>query len=95
MVTGIVEVGLVVVQVMVVEKMNYVVDFAEIVDKEKIVEDMVVGMTVGRVVGMVFGRVVGMVVGRVVGRFFSHKHILANLENVGFDFAEEGNPAKA
>ena len=53
--------------------------FAEIVDKEKIVEDMVVGMTMGR----------------VVGRFDSHKHVLANLEKVGFDFAEEAKFAKA
>ena len=44
MVSGFVKVGLVVVQVLVVEKMNFVVDFTGIVDKEKIVEDMVVGM---------------------------------------------------
>ena len=99
MVIGVVEVGLIMVQVMVVEKMNFVVDFAGIVDKEKIVEDMVVGMNVGRVVDMVVGmnvgRVFDMVVGRVVGRFDSHKHVLANLEKVGFGYVEEARSAKA
>ena len=72
MVIGIVEVGLVVEQVMVVEKMNFVVDFAGIVDKETITEDMVVGMTVGRDVGMVVGMDVGII--------DFHNNILSNLE---------------
>ena len=78
MVVGVVEVGLVVVQVMVVEEMNFVVDFAG-TNKEKIVEDMVVGMTVGRVVGM----------------FAFHNNILSNLEIFCFYFSEESKFSEA
>ena len=78
---GVVVVGLVVVQVVIIENMNFVVDSAGIVDKEK--------------VGMVVGRVVGRAVGRAVGMDDLHEHILANLEEVGFGFAEEAKLAKA
>ena len=46
MVVGVVVIGLVVVQVVITENMNFVVDYAGIVDKEKVgmVVDMVVGM---------------------------------------------------
>ena len=74
MVTGVAEV-----QVIVIEKMNFVVDFAGIVDKETITEDMVVGMTVGRVVGM----------------FAFHNNILSNLEIFCFYFSEESKFSKA
>ena len=90
-VARVMEMGLVLQQVMVFEKMDFVVDFAEIVDKEKIVEDMVVGMTVGRVVGMD----VSMAMGRAIGMFDSHKHILSNLEKVSFGFAKESKSTKA
>jgi hypothetical protein len=50
MVVGVVVVGLVVVQVVITENMNFVVDFAGIVDKEKV--GMAVDMAVGMVVGM-------------------------------------------
>jgi hypothetical protein len=45
MVAGVVVVGLVVVQVVIIENMNFVVDFARIVDKDKV--GMVVSMAVG------------------------------------------------
>ena len=50
MVVGVFVVGLVVVQVVIAENMNFVVDSVGIVDKEK------VGMVVGMAVGMVVGR---------------------------------------
>jgi hypothetical protein len=46
MIARVVVVGLVVVQVVIAENMNFVVDYARIVDKEK------VGMVICRVVGM-------------------------------------------
>jgi hypothetical protein len=46
MVSGVFLVGLVVVQVVITKNMNFVVDFAGTIDKEK------VGMTVGMTVGM-------------------------------------------
>ena len=77
MVVEIVEVGLVVVQVMIAENMNFVVDSAGIVDKERVV------------VG------IGMVVGMAIGMADFHKHILTNLEEVGFGSAEKENLSKA
>jgi len=74
MVVGVVVVVLVVVQVVIAENMNFVVDSAGIVDKEK--------------VGMVFGMVVGRTVGMAVGRDDFHENILANLEEVGFGSTE-------
>ena len=50
MVVGVVLVGLVVVQVVITENMNFVVDSTRIVDKEKV--GMVVDMAVGMAVGM-------------------------------------------
>jgi hypothetical protein len=50
MVAGVFLVGLVVVQVVVAENMNFVVDSAGIVDKEKV--GMVVGMDVDMAIGM-------------------------------------------
>jgi hypothetical protein len=47
MVVGVFVVGLVVVQVVITENMNFVVDSAGTVDKEKV--DMTVGMAVGMV----------------------------------------------
>ena len=73
MVVEVVVVGLVEVQVVMTENMNFVADFAGTVDKEK------VGMAVGMAVDMV--------------DFL--EHTLANLEEVGFGFAEEAKFAKA
>jgi hypothetical protein len=81
MVVGVVVVGLVVVQVVIAENMNFVVDSAGIVDKEK--------------VGMAVGMVVDMVVGMVVGMDDFLEHTLTNLEEVGFGSAEEAKFAKA
>ena len=77
--------GVVVVQVMITENMNFVVDSAGTVDKEK--ADMAVDMTVDKAVGMVVGIAIGM------ADFL--EHILANLEKIGFGFAEEAKLAKA
>jgi hypothetical protein len=85
MVFGVVVVGLVEVQVVMTESMNFVADSAGIVDKEK--DDMAANMTVGKAVGMVVGMAVGM------ADFL--EHILANLEKVGFGFAKEAKLAKA
>ena len=51
MVDGVVVVRLVVVQVVIIENMNFVVDSARIVDKEKV--GMAVDMAVGMAIGMV------------------------------------------
>ena len=85
MVAEVVVVGLVEVQVVTTENMNFVVDSAETVDKEK--ADMVVDMTVDKVVGMFVGIDFGM------DDFL--ENTLANLEEVGFGFAEEAKFAKA
>jgi hypothetical protein len=81
MVDGVVVVGLVEVQVVMTESMNFVVDSAGIVDREKV--DMAVDMIVGKAVGM------------AVGMDDFLEHILANLEKVGFGCAEEAKLAKA
>jgi hypothetical protein len=64
-----------VVQVVITENMNFVVDFAGIVDKDK--------------VGMAVGMDVDMVVGMAVGMDDFLENTLANLEEVGFGHAEE------
>jgi ABC-type nitrate/sulfonate/bicarbonate transport system permease component len=81
MVARVVVVGLVVVQVVITENMNFVVDSARTVDKEK--------------VGMAIGMVVGMTVGMVVGMVDFLEHTLANLKEVGFGSAKEAKFAKA
>jgi len=81
MVAGVVVVGLVVVQVVITENMNFVVDSAGTVDKEK--AGMAIDMTVDKVVGMAVGMVDFL------------EHTLANLEEVGFGSAEEAKLAKA
>ena len=85
MLAGVVLVGLVVVQVVITENMNFVVDSAGTVDKEKF----------GMAVDMAIGMAVGMVVGMAVGMDDFLEHTLANLEEVGFGSAEEANFAKA
>jgi hypothetical protein len=85
MVAGVVVVGLVVVQVVITENMNFVVDSAGTVDKEK------VGMAVDMVVDMTIGMAIGMAVG--MDDFL--EHTLTNLEEVGFGSAEEAKFAKA
>jgi hypothetical protein len=81
MVAGVVVVGLVEVQVVMTENMNFVVDSVGTIDKGK--ADMVVGMAVDKVVGM------------AVGMADFLEHTLANLEEVGFGSAEEAKLAKA
>jgi hypothetical protein len=85
MVARVVVVGLVEVQVVMTENMNFVADSAGTVDKEK--ADMAVGMAIDKAVGMVVGMAVGM------DDFL--EHTLANLEEVGFGSAEEPKLAKA
>jgi hypothetical protein len=81
MVAGVVVVGLVEVQVVMTENMNFVVDSAGTIDKEKV--GMVVDMAVGRAVGM------------AVGMADFLEHTLSNLEEVGFGSAEEAKFSKA
>jgi len=50
MVAGVVEVGLVVVQVVIAENMNFLVDSAGIVDKERVVVG--IGKSIGMAIGM-------------------------------------------
>ena len=85
MVAGVFVVGLVVVQVVITENMNFVVDSAGIVDKEK----------VGMVVDMDVGMAVDMVVGMAIGMADFLENTLTNLEEVGFGSAEEAKFAKA
>jgi hypothetical protein len=85
MVVGVVVVGLVEVQVVMTENMNFVADFAGTVDKGK--ADMVVGMAVDKAIDMVVGKAVGM------ADFL--EHTLANHEEVGFGSVEEAKLAKA
>ena len=85
MVAGVVVVLLVVVQVVIAENMNFVVDSAGIVDKDK------VGMVVGRVVGMA----IGMIVDMAVGMDDFHKHILTKIEEACFGSTEEAKISKA
>jgi hypothetical protein len=53
MVAGVVVVGLVVVQVVIAENMNFVVDSVGIVDKEMVVGWLLVGMLVGLLVWLI------------------------------------------
>jgi len=85
MVARVVVVGLVVVQVVITENMNFVVDSTGTVDKEKF------GMAIDMAVGMT----IGMAIGRDVGMADFLEHTLTNLEEVGFGFAEEAKFAKA
>jgi len=85
MVAGVFVVGLVEVQVVMTENMNFVASFAGTVDKEKAA--MVVGMVVDKAVGMAIGMVVG------IADFL--EHTLTNLEEVGFVSTEEAKLAKA
>jgi hypothetical protein len=80
MVTGVVVSKLVVVQVVIAKNMNFVVDSAGIVDKEKV--GMIVGRVVGMVVDMAIGMVVDMVVDIDVGMVDFLEHILPILEKV-------------
>jgi hypothetical protein len=89
MVAGVVVVGLVVVQVLITENMNFVVDSSETVDKEK------VGMAVDMTVGMVVDMAVGMTVGMAIGMADFLEHTLANLDEVGFGSTEEAKFSKA
>jgi hypothetical protein len=93
MVAGVVVVGLVEVQVVMTENMNFVVDSTGTVDKEKV--DMVVGMAVDMAVGTVVGMAVDMAVGMAVGMDDFLEHTLANLEEVGFGSVEEAKFSKA
>jgi hypothetical protein len=81
MVAGVVLVGLVEVQVVMTENMNFVADFVGTVGKEK--ADMAIDMTVDKAVGMAVG----------MDNFL--ENTLANLEEVGFGSAEEAKFAKA
>ena len=81
MVDGVVVVGLVEVQVVMTENMNFVADSAGTVDKGK--ADMAVGMAFDKAVGMAIG----------MADFL--EHTLANLEEVGFGSTEETKLAKA
>jgi hypothetical protein len=85
MVAGVVVVGLVEVQVVMTENMNFEADSTGTVDKEK--ADMAADMTVDKAVGMAVDMAVGM------ADFL--EHILANLEEVGFGSTEESKFAKA
>jgi hypothetical protein len=89
MVAGVVVVGLVVVQVVMTENMNFVVDSVGTVDKEKV--GMAIGMHVGKAVGMA----VGMAIGMAVGMDDFLEHTLTNLEEVGFFSTEESKFSKA
>jgi hypothetical protein len=80
MVDEVVVVWLFVVQVVMTKNMNFVVDSAGTVDKEK--------------VGMIVDMVVDMVVGMAVGMADFLEHTLANLEEFGFGSAEEAKFAK-
>jgi hypothetical protein len=83
MVARVVVVGLVVVQVVIIESMNFVVDSVGIVDKVGMAIDMVVGMAVDMAIGMAIG----------MDDFL--ENTLANLEEVGFGSTEEAKFSKA
>jgi hypothetical protein len=79
MATEDVEFGLVVVQVMIVEEMDFVVGFARTVDKEKVVTNIVVDMVAGMVVEIDFHKHI----------------LANLVEKVGFGSTEEDKSSKA
>jgi hypothetical protein len=88
MVVGVVVVGLVEVQVVVAESMNFVADFAGIVDKGK------ADMATDKAVDMIVDKAVDMVVGKAADMADFLEHTLANLEEIGFGSAEEAKLSK-
>ena len=93
MVVEVVAVGLVEVQAVVAESMNFVADSAGIVDKGK--ADMAVDIVVDKAADMAVGKAVDMAVGKAADMADFLEHTLANLEEIGFGSAEEAKLAKA
>jgi hypothetical protein len=97
MVVEVVVVGLVEVQAVVVESMNFVADSAGIVGKGKadMAVDIAVDMIVGKAVDMAVGKAADMAVGKAADMVDFLEHTLANLEEIGCGSAEEAMLAKA